>query len=29
METPLSFEYDEMGDILYISKVPLQRRGTP
>jgi hypothetical protein len=22
METPLTFEYDEMGDILYISKVP-------
>ena len=22
METPLSFEYDEVGDILYISKVP-------
>jgi len=22
METPLNFEYDEMGDILYISKVP-------
>ncbi|MDP9122157.1 MAG: DUF2283 domain-containing protein [Acidobacteriota bacterium] len=21
METPLNFEYDEMGDILYISKV--------
>ena len=40
METPLTFEYDEVGDILYISKVPplsgagdravgLQRRGTP
>jgi len=23
METPLSFEYDETGDILYVSKVPL------
>jgi hypothetical protein len=22
METPLSFEYDEVGDILYISRVP-------
>jgi hypothetical protein len=22
METPLTFEYDEAGDILYISKVP-------
>jgi hypothetical protein len=22
METPLSFEYDERGDILYINKVP-------
>jgi hypothetical protein len=22
METPLSFDYDETGDILYISKVP-------
>jgi hypothetical protein len=22
METPLTFEYDEVGDILYISKVP-------
>ena len=22
METPLTFEYDETGDILYISKVP-------
>jgi hypothetical protein len=22
METPLTFDYDEVGDILYISKVP-------
>jgi hypothetical protein len=22
METPLTFEYDEVGDILYINKVP-------
>ena len=22
METPLTFEYDDVGDILYISKVP-------
>jgi hypothetical protein len=22
METPLTFEYDEVGDILYISRVP-------
>jgi hypothetical protein len=22
METPLKFDYDEVGDILYISKVP-------
>ena len=22
METPLKFEYDEVGDILYINKVP-------
>jgi hypothetical protein len=22
METPLTFEYDEVGDILYINKIP-------